>query len=96
MGDTETKKLKLKNFRGVREGEVELGNMTILIGTNNSAKSTILEALFLLSNPLRSVPYMKEHIKSSGESVALPLNAVSLIHELHKTLTSAGYAFLLY
>ncbi|WP_456475375.1 ATP-binding protein [Candidatus Pyrohabitans sp.] len=100
MGDAETKKLKLKNFRGVKEGEVELGDMTILIGANNSAKSTILEALFLLPNPLRSVPYMKEYIKYSNkpdkESVALPLNAASLLHELHKTLTSAGYAFLLY
>jgi ABC-type polar amino acid transport system ATPase subunit len=96
MGDADTKKLKLKNFRGVKEGEVELGNMTVLIGANNSGKSTILEALFLLSNPLRSVPYMKEYSKPREESVALPLNAVSLIHELHKTLTSAGYAFLLY
>jgi|Deesub1362B_J571_1020462.scaffolds.fasta_scaffold00216_24 AAA15 family ATPase/GTPase len=92
MSDTDTKKLKLKNFRGVKKGEVELGDMTILIGANNSAKSTILEAIFLISNPLRSVPYMKP----AEKDVALPLNAVSLIHELHKTLTSEGYAFLLY
>ena len=84
-----TKKLRLKNFRGVREGEVELGRMTVLVGANNSAKSTILEALFLLPNPLRQVPYVKPDEKA-------PLRAASLIHEIHRTLTSAGYAFLLY
>ena len=51
------KHLKMKNFRGVKNGEIELGDLTILVGSNNSAKTTILEALFLLPNPLRYVPY---------------------------------------
>jgi len=77
------KKLKLHNFRGIKNGEIELDNLTILLGSNNSGKTTILEALFLAPNPLRDVPYS-------------PSTAVTVLHELHKTLESQGYAFLLY
>lgn len=80
------KQLKLKNFRGVKNGEIELGDLTILVGSNNSAKTTILEALFLLPNPLRYVPYYD----SRGD-----FTAALLIHEMHKTLDSQGYGFLL-
>lgn len=45
--------LKLKNFKGIKEGELKLYPFTILIGSNNSAKTTVLEALFLLPDPLR-------------------------------------------
>jgi len=77
------KKLTLINFRGIKEGSLELGDLTILVGSNNSAKTTILESLFLAPNPLRFVPYMTSH----------NLTAASLIHELHKTLDSVGYVF---
>lgn len=83
------KRLKLENFRGVKKGEIELGNLTILVGSNNSAKTTILEALFLLPNPFRLVPYM-----TSLDGA--PVTAASLVHEMHKTLNSQGYIFLLY
>jgi len=82
------KKLTLINFRGIKEGSLELGDLTILVGSNNSAKTTILESLFLAPNPLRFVPYMTPH--------RVNLTAASLIHELHKTLNSVGYVFLLY
>lgn len=81
------KKLKLENFRGVKKGEIEFGDLTILVGSNNSAKTTILEALFLMPNPLRPVPYQ------SSDS---DFTAASLIHEIHQTLYSQGYVFLLY
>ncbi len=91
------KKLKLINFRGIKEGELELGDLTILVGSNNSAKTTILEALFLAPNPLRFVPYMPQRVDLTAYHAEVsPLTAASLIHEMHKTLNSEGYAFLLY
>ena len=78
-------KLSIKNFRGIGEGELELAPLTILLGGNNSGKSTILEALFLAPNPFRSVPYV---IGSAS--------AVEVVHAMHETLNSQGYAFLLY
>jgi predicted ATPase len=74
--------LRLRNFKGVVEGEAELDKLTILVGPNNSGKTTILEALFLAPNPLRQVPYV-------------PTTAVQLLLEYHKTLSEKGYAFLL-
>ncbi|MHC1610061.1 MAG: AAA family ATPase [Candidatus Methanospirareceae archaeon] len=79
-------KLRLKNFRGIKEGELELAPLTILLGGNNSAKSTILEALFLAPNPFRRVPYGIGSYESAAE----------VIHSMHGTLGSVGYAFLLY
>ena len=78
-------KLKLTNFRGIKEGEIELAPVTILLGANNSGKSTILEALFLAPNPFREVPY------GIGVSTAL-----DVVHSMHETLSSEGYAFLLF
>jgi len=35
-------KLSLKNFKGVKEGNIELRDFTIILGANNSGKSTPL------------------------------------------------------
>lgn len=40
-------KLTLRNFRGVIKGNVELAPVTILVGPNNSGKTTVLEAIAL-------------------------------------------------
>ena len=40
-------KLVLRNFRGVVKGNIELAPLTILIGPNNSGKTTVLEAIAL-------------------------------------------------
>ena len=81
--DNET---EYKEFPGIGEGELELAPLTILLGGNNSGKSTILEALFLAPNPFRSVPY-----------VINGYTAVETLHEMHETIISeGGYAFLLY
>jgi len=37
-------KIVLRNFKGIREGELELAPLTILLGGNNSGKTTLLEA----------------------------------------------------
>jgi predicted ATPase len=75
------KKLRLTNFKGVEQGEVGLSPLTILVGSNNSGKSTILEALFLAPNPARQVPY--------GDT------AFGTVQKLHQTLSSQGAASLL-
>ena len=80
-------KLRIKNFRGIKEGEIDLAPLTILLGGNNSGKTTVLEALFLAPNPFRTVPYV---IGIGGNSAA------EVIHSMHETLSSEGYAFLLY
>ena len=45
--------LKIRNFRGIEELTLQLDNLCVLIGENNSGKSTILDALRIcLTRPL--------------------------------------------
>lgn len=38
-------RLRIQNFRSIRELEIELGNTTVLIGPNNAGKTAILDAV---------------------------------------------------
>ncbi len=89
------RKLKLTNFRGIKKGEIELSDLTIILGSNDSGKTTILEALFLLPNPFRYAPYSQSLMQQQPQQPS-SMSAISVIHELHKTLNSVGYAFLLH
>jgi len=91
------KSLEIENFRGIKSGNLELSPITILLGPNNSSKSTILEALFLAPNPFRKVPYF---FTGPGLNPRVSLNfpdkALNAIYFLHKTLNYTGYTFLLH
>lgn len=82
--------LYLENFRGVKSGELDFQPLTILLGSNNSAKTTILEALFLAPNPVRQTPYCL-HSRDTR-----PSDALYVVHSMHKTLDSEGYTILFY
>jgi hypothetical protein len=75
------KELNLTNFRGIKQGQIHLSPLTMLVGPNNAGKTAILESLFLAPNPGRQTPY--------GD------NALMIVHNLHKTLDSSGFAFLM-
>lgn len=53
--------LEIKNFRGIRAGRIRFGAFTVLIGANNSGKTTITEALALLLGRDRLVRSLTEH-----------------------------------
>jgi hypothetical protein len=53
--------LRIENFRGIREGRVRFGPHTVLIGPNNSGKTTVIEALALLFGRDRLVRTLTEH-----------------------------------
>ena len=64
------KKIDIKNFRGVRHLSLNLGDITVLIGENNTGKSTILKALeFCLSRSLtqRNSAFSEYDYHLSGE-----------------------------
>lgn len=46
------KKLRVKNFKSLRDIEIELGNFNVLIGPNASGKSNLLDSLAFLSENL--------------------------------------------
>ena len=73
--------LKITNFRGIKEGTVRLGRVTILVGPNGSGKTTILEALLLLNGT---------------EYVFDNLTPFHIIDKLHTILGSPGRGGLIY
>ena len=53
--------LTIDNFRGIRSGTVHFRDHTVLIGPNNSGKTTIIEALALVIGRERLVRTLTEH-----------------------------------
>ncbi len=54
-------KLDIENFRGIRNGSVRFKDHTVLIGPNNSGKTTIIEALALVLGRDRLMRNLTEH-----------------------------------
>lgn len=56
-------KLKIENFRGIKHSELTLQNQCVIVGDNNTGKSTILEAIDLVLGPERmsKYPVIDEH-----------------------------------
>ncbi|MGC9117158.1 MAG: AAA family ATPase [Conexivisphaera sp.] len=44
-------RLRIRNFRGIGEGELDLPRVSLLMGPNNAGKTTVLEAIYLLLSP---------------------------------------------
>ena len=64
-------KVQLKNFAGVKESEepIKLDKFTVLIGANNSAKTTLLLALYMLTfNRYSVIPFLKVNKKAFLET----------------------------
>lgn len=62
-------KLKISNFRGIKEGDIFFPSHGVLVGDNNTGKSTILEAIDLVLGPerMRSRPVIDEHDFYAGD-----------------------------
>lgn len=69
--------LRIENFRGVRDGRVRFGQHTVLVGPNNSGKTTIIEALALLFGRDRMVRTLTEHDFYGGDPQ--PIDRIRLI-----------------
>lgn len=78
-------RLKVGNFRGIKECEVFLSGRTVLVGDNNIGKSTILEAIDLVLGPerLSRSPVIDEHdfyagkyLDSEGRPVEINIEVV--------------------
>src|SRR5580658_1115028 len=77
--------LKIKNFRGIAEADIRFGVHTVLIGDNNSGKSSVLEAIDLVLGPDRisRVAAIDEHdfyasryLDDQGEPIPIEIEIV--------------------
>lgn len=53
--------LEIENFRGIRSGRIQFRDHSVLIGPNNSGKTTVVEALALVLGRDRLVRSLTEH-----------------------------------
>lgn len=53
--------LSIKNFRGIREANITFGQHTVLVGPNNSGKTTVIEAMTMLFGRDRLIRTLTEH-----------------------------------
>jgi putative ATP-dependent endonuclease of the OLD family len=66
-------RLKVENFRGIEKAELLLEGDTVLVGDNNTGKSTVLEAIDLVLGPerLSRYPIIDEHDFYAGKYIAI-------------------------
>lgn len=92
------KKLKIRNFKSLRNVDVELGNFTVLIGPNNSGKSNLMDSLLFLHESTKETLQKTinrrggfEHIAFGGEGDDFEMSIeFSLNKELFKYLLSVN------
>jgi putative ATP-dependent endonuclease of OLD family len=67
-------RLKIKNFRGIKDAAILLPKHSVMLGDNNTGKTTILEAIDLVLGPDRSgrVPCVDEHDFYQGRYTSKP------------------------
>lgn len=82
--------IKVENFRGISTADVSLGGNTVLLGDNNSGKSTLLEAveLALGADRLFRRPAIDEHDFYGGEYLDKEIRVEVMIVDLDEELQS--------
>lgn len=72
-------RLKITNFRGIRSADILIPRHAVLIGDNNTGKTTVLEAIDLALGPdrLNRIPPIDEHDFYHGEYAAGPVTQTS-------------------
>lgn len=70
-------KLEIQNYRGIRKGEISFGKHPVLIGSNNTGKTTVIEALTLLLGRDKLIRDLSEH--DFYGSNPLPADRIKLI-----------------
>ena len=87
-------KLTLKNFRGFDEHELTFRPRTVAVGRNNAGKSTVIEALRLISAV--SQRYVKLTYRRPPEAFDIPMRLVGASFDVSNLNIDFGSLFYLY
>jgi len=76
-------KMQINNFRGIKESHLFLPGHTVLVGDNNTGKSTVLEAIDLVLGPerLSRRPVINEHDFYAGQYLDNEENPIEIFIE---------------
>lgn len=77
-------KVVINNFRGIKSGIVLFPNHSVMVGDNNTGKSTVLEAIDLVLGPdrMRRKPPINEHDFYAGDYLDAEKNPVEIYIEV--------------
>jgi putative ATP-dependent endonuclease of OLD family len=83
--------IKINNFRGIKNCDLYLPEQVVLVGDNNTGKSTILEAIDLVLGPerLSRRPAIDEHDFYAGEYLDVDNNPIDIHIEVVITYLDA-------
>ncbi len=59
-------KINIKNFKSIRNADIDLQNLNLLMGLNSSGKSTTIQALLLLRQSFENL-FLKKELNIAGE-----------------------------
>lgn len=65
-------KIQIKNFKGISDETIEFNNFELLVGANNSGKSTILQAMAIWQYCIEQFRSSRKSKGSTGVQVVLP------------------------
>jgi predicted ATP-dependent endonuclease of OLD family len=83
-------KLELENFRCFDHHLIKFSKFNILVGKNNSGKSTIIDALKLISNAVRFSPYREVTLKE--KDIPFPLDNIRFNYAEEDSRVSARFS----
>jgi ABC-type branched-subunit amino acid transport system ATPase component len=86
--------LRITNFRGLREFAMSgLGRVNLLVGTNNCGKTSVLEAIHMLSVPGSAVPLWQAQVRRGELIDSATERQIDVAHLVHGHKLVAGPGF---
>lgn len=71
------KRLQVRDFKSLRELEVEFGRLTVLVGANGCGKSSVLQAVKLVRDAMLAPPNNDPAIRFSSELLSRPFQGTA-------------------
>jgi hypothetical protein len=86
--------LRITNFRGLREFAMSgLGRVNLLVGTNNCGKTSVLEAIHMLSAPGSLAPLWRAQVRRGEVAGSTSERPIAVAHLLHGHELAEGRGF---
>lgn len=73
------KKVKIKNFKKLEDIEFELTENVVLVGPNNSGKTTVLQALTLFDTGIKKIAEQHRRNSNKKQRTGIPVNKQDLL-----------------
>jgi len=87
--------LQISDFKSIRSLHADFGRLTVLVGPNGSGKTSVLEAIHLLSHTVRAKPHKSlfDAFSGSRDLLALRRSGAAAPFQWHATLSSGEIQF---